>query len=216
MNFVQNFADMQISLRNERRGFMRKPQARGMYGYLGLGSNQGGRAANLRKALQAIEREGPMSSDALIESPVYESAPLYVTEQPRFLNMVVGGSIAQGLMPDDLLVTLKVIEAAMGRDLSAAGQRNGPRPIDLDILLLFQADSAGACRPDHAVIRDAPDLTIPHPRMAERAFVLLPLRDLAPDLEHPTLHRTIADLAAQVQDQDCRKLGYLEEIEQGM
>lgn len=172
--------------------------------YLGLGANQGDRAAHLRAAVAWLA--GVLDAAPLACSPVYATAPLYVTAQPEFLNLVVAGA-ARDLAPADLLARLLAFEAAQGRDRRPDAPRYGPRPIDLDILLAFADDQRR-----QPIIVATPDLVIPHPRLAERAFVLRPLRDLAPDLAHPTLGVTIADLAARVADQDARPLGSLADL----
>ena len=172
-----------------------------MFVFVGLGSNQGDRMANLRAGIEGFTRLA--GSDGVQPSPVYESAPMYFTEQPSFLNMVIGGSV--NIAPWELLNAFKEIEGTLGRDLSIRAQRNGPRPLDMDILLAYEHDwpiSQDAI----PIVLDIPGLTIPHPRMAERAFVLYPLRDLVPNMVHPTLHQTIAVLAEAVAEQDVRRL----------
>ncbi len=148
-----------------------------MFVYLGLGTNLGDRAANLSQAIRRLAA----AVTILRQSSVYESAPLHVADQPDFLNMVVMGETA--LSPHDLLRAIKAIEAEMGRDLSPNAQRFGPRPIDIDIVLA--AHVANPHTPADYIVVDAPDLTIPHPRMAERAFVLYPLLELDADLRDP-------------------------------
>lgn len=110
-------------------------------------------------------------------SDVYESEPVGVTEQPWFWNLVV--RLRTALEPQDLLATVKDIEAALGR---TTGPRWGPRPIDIDILLYANR------------ITDDENLQIPHPRMLERGFVLRPLADIDPDLVHPRSGVRIAEL----------------------
>jgi 2-amino-4-hydroxy-6-hydroxymethyldihydropteridine diphosphokinase len=145
--------------------------------FLGLGSNLGDRLANLQAAQAAL---APQVS-ILAASPVYETAPWGYRDQPPFLNRVVQAQT--GLSPVDLLAYLKRIEVTLGRKPNF---RNGPRLIDLDIL--FYDD----------LVLETPDLVIPHPRLAERAFVLVPLADLAPDLRHPLLGLTIRALLQSV------------------
>lgn len=147
--------------------------------YLGLGTNLGDRWDNLRQAVTALGELGRV----VAWSRVFETRPMYVTDQPAFLNMAV--HLDTGLPPRPLLSALKTLEDRMGRVVS---RRYGPRLIDLDILLY-----------DDARV-DAPDLTIPHPRLAERRFALAPLADLAPALDHPGAGRSIAQLLACLSD----------------
>lgn len=142
--------------------------------YLALGANLGDRRANLAAALAAL----PPHVWVERVSHLFETEPAYVTDQPRFLNAVLRG--VTGLTPVALLARLKQIEQELGR---AAGPRFGPRPIDLDILLYDD------------LALDSPDLTIPHPRMAERPFVLVPLAQIAPDLTPPGWSAPVAALA---------------------
>ena len=153
--------------------------------FLGLGSNLGDRLAHLRAALEALE---PAYHIERLSS-VYETAPQLVTDQPAFYNLVCAGRTS--LTPHDLLRLLKELEARLGRQ---SRYRYGPREIDLDILLYGD------------LVLETEDLTIPHPRLAERAFVLVPLAEIAPDLLHPVLKRPIRELAAMVSDQPAKRL----------
>ena len=153
--------------------------------FLGLGSNLGDRLAHLRAALKALE---PAYHIERLSS-VYETAPQLVTDQPAFYNLVCAGRTS--LTPADMLRFLKELEARLGRQWR---YRYGPREIDLDILLYGD------------LIMETEDLTIPHPRLAERAFVLVPLAEIAPDLLHPVLKRPIRELAAQVSEQPVKRL----------
>lgn len=156
--------------------------------FLGLGSNLGDRDAHLRAALQGLA--AAFQVERL--SSVYETAPQLVLEQPSYHNLVCAGRTA--LSPEALLHFLKALEQRLGRTPT---YRYGPREIDLDILLYGDQ------------IIKTPELTVPHAGMAERAFVLIPLAEIAPDLRHPVLHRTIRDLAAAVADQGVQRLGSL-------
>ncbi|TMF43049.1 MAG: 2-amino-4-hydroxy-6-hydroxymethyldihydropteridine diphosphokinase, partial [Chloroflexi bacterium] len=132
--------------------------------YLGLGSNLGDRRGNLAAALQRLREVFEITS----VSSVYDTEPVGFADQPRFLNIVLKGQTA--LDPEALLDYVKQIEAKLGRQPSF---RYGPRPIDIDILLYD----------DLHIEQD--NLTIPHPRMAERAFVLVPLAEIAPESVEP-------------------------------
>lgn len=145
--------------------------------YLGLGSNLGDRQANLGAAISAL----PPAVLLLAQSPIYQTAPWGYTDQADFLNQVVQAETE--LSPQELLAHLKGVEAQVGRTPTF---RYGPREIDLDIL--FYDDLS----------IELPGLTIPHPRLAQRAFVLVPLADLAPDFKHPALDHTISELLASV------------------
>jgi 2-amino-4-hydroxy-6-hydroxymethyldihydropteridine diphosphokinase len=154
--------------------------------YLGLGSNLGDRAAQLRAALAALDRL-PGTRVRRV-SALYESAPWGVTGQPAFLNAVA--EVNTGLAPHDLLHAVKAIEREAGRE---AGPRWGPRPLDIDLLLYD----------DQQV--DSPDLVIPHPRLAERRFVLAPLCDLLPTWTDAT-GRSIDALLLTVADQPVTRV----------
>ncbi|HEX8036983.1 MAG TPA: 2-amino-4-hydroxy-6-hydroxymethyldihydropteridine diphosphokinase [Ktedonobacterales bacterium] len=157
--------------------------------YFGLGSNLGERDRNVQAALDALA--GVVRLTAV--SSVYDTAPLLVTDQPRFHNAVCAGHTS--LAPLDLLHRIKSMEQTLGR---VEGVRFGPRVIDIDLLFYDQ------------LVIETPELTLPHPRLAERAFVLAPLAEIAPDLLHPVFHVTISALAATVlSGADIRSLGHL-------
>jgi 2-amino-4-hydroxy-6-hydroxymethyldihydropteridine diphosphokinase len=133
--------------------------------YLGLGSNLGDRAAHLQFALEGLaDRAGRV----VAISPVYETDPVGGPPQPDFLNAVV--AVETSLSPRELLRVAKALEAAAGREPPEPGRRWEPRPLDIDILMVGDERS------------DEPDLVVPHPRIHQRAFVLAPLADVAPEL----------------------------------
>jgi len=145
--------------------------------YLGLGSNMGNRQDNLDRALDLLSqrlRTGKVSS-------IYDTEPIGNVNQPRFLNLVC--QVYTRLAPRELLTLAKGIELKLGR---ALGKSNAPRPIDIDIL--FYGD----------LVIETPELVIPHPRLTERAFVLVPLDEIAPDLVHPVSGKTVKELVRAV------------------
>jgi 2-amino-4-hydroxy-6-hydroxymethyldihydropteridine diphosphokinase len=155
--------------------------------YLGLGANLGDRGAALNGAAAAIAKiPGVRLLDV---SPVYETEPIGAVEQPPFLNAVV--AVETTLAPADLLPLLREIETALGR---RERERWGPREIDIDILLYD-----GLVYSDEAV-------TVPHPEMERRRFVLVPLREIAPDLVHPVNGMRVEEMAAAVRDNGRVKL----------
>lgn len=143
--------------------------------YLSLGSNLGDRAANLKQAIASL----PPQMTVKAKSDVYETPPWSYTEQQAFLNQAVMATTY--LDPEPLLKHLKRLETALGRQ---ATFRYGPRLIDIDIL--FYDD----------LVLETPLLTVPHPHLHERGFVLIPMMDIAPALLHPVSGRSVRELTA--------------------
>jgi 2-amino-4-hydroxy-6-hydroxymethyldihydropteridine diphosphokinase len=148
--------------------------------FLSLGSNLGDRREHLARALAALEKGGVR---VLRSSSLYRTQPVGFAGQPWFYNQVVEAST--GLEPEDLLALIKRVERDRGR---RPGPKNRPRPVDIDILL------AG----DRTVLTE--NLVVPHPRMAERNFVLVPLLEIAPGAVHPTRKKKISELSAECPD----------------
>ena len=146
--------------------------------YLCLGSNLGNRQENLDWALELLSQRVRLAK----VSSVYETEPVGNINQPRFLNMVC--EVYTRLEPAQLLTLAKSIETKLGR----TGRSNEPRPIDVDIL--FYGDQ----------VIETPELVIPHPRMTKRAFVLVPLTEIAPDLVHPVSGKTAKELLKAVKE----------------
>ena len=160
--------------------------------YIGLGSNLGDRVALLQAAINAIQHLG----DSIKISAVYETEPFGVDEdQPKYLNMVMAirtDSSAAGLLSEFL-----DIERAHGR---TRHRPNESRTLDIDILMYGDR------------VLDTPELVLPHPRMHERAFVMLPLSEIAPQAVHPTLKITVSEIAAELSDQGVYRVGEIDEL----
>jgi 2-amino-4-hydroxy-6-hydroxymethyldihydropteridine diphosphokinase len=158
-------------------------------GYLGLGSNVGDRRANLQAAIEDLWIHGVQ---AITSSSVYETEPVgEVTEQPEFLNACV--QIETALAPEPLLDACKAVERALGRQ--PGGVRHGPRPIDVDVLMLGDVE------------HESERLVVPHRELAARRFVLVPLLELDPDATLPGGERLDAALAALGPGQAVRRAG---------
>lgn len=151
---------------------------------LGLGSNlsidncQDTRELNLKKAVFLLTQNGMRLE---YQSKIYETEPVGFQKQPKFLNMVIG--LTTELKPQVCLKLIKQIEIELGR---VKGIKNGPRTIDLDILFYDQ------------LVISQDNLIVPHPRMHERAFVLVPLAEILPDYYHPVLHKKVTELLKKV------------------
>ena len=141
--------------------------------YLSLGSNVGNRDANLRNAIEKLGELG----EVVAVSSFYETEPMEFTDQPWFLNCAA--AVKTELMPRHFLSKVLSIEQRMGRRRT---QPKGPRTIDIDILLFGNS------------VISTPQLEVPHPAMHKRRFVLEPLAEIAPDMKHPKLQRTVRDL----------------------
>ena len=160
--------------------------------YIGVGSNIGDRARYLDAAVDAMRDLG----EVIALSQVYDTEPCDVpSPQNRYLNMVVGLDTA--LSPIQLLDGMLAIERNHGRIRTV---RNAPRTLDLDILFYGSLKI------------DSHRLTVPHPRAHDRAFVLVPMSDIAPSLQHPTVNRTIRELCADVSASGIVRLGTLAQL----
>jgi 2-amino-4-hydroxy-6-hydroxymethyldihydropteridine diphosphokinase len=158
-------------------------------GYLGLGSNVGDRRAMLERAVAALPAHGV---DVVAASSVYETEPVgLVLDQRDFYNACV--RVRTAFEPEQLLDACKEVERVLGRE--AGGVRHGPRPIDVDVLLLGSLEYSSA------------RLTLPHPEVLSRRFVLVPLLELDPELTLPDGRRVADGLSALGEGQDVRRVG---------
>ncbi|MBU2591595.1 MAG: 2-amino-4-hydroxy-6-hydroxymethyldihydropteridine diphosphokinase [Nitrospinota bacterium] len=156
--------------------------------FIGIGSNMGDPTANCLEAITRLEIVGDI--EILSRSSLYKTAPIGSKEQDWFVNCVVGVATTLGPLP--LLKKLMIIEDSMGR---VRKEKWGERIIDLDILLYGDK-----------IVREE-GLTIPHPLMHERGFVLIPLEEIAPDVPHPVLNMSISLVADMVRDQKVVRIG---------
>lgn len=154
--------------------------------YLALGTNMGNRVQNLKDAIAALSPQMEVKA----KSHIYETPPWGYEDQPWFLNQVL--KVQTYLAPEPLLKHIKRLETALGRKVSF---RNGPRLIDIDIL--FYDD----------LVLDTPLLTLPHPRLHERGFVLLPMMDLAPDFVHPVMQKSVREMLASCNLSGIKQMG---------
>jgi 2-amino-4-hydroxy-6-hydroxymethyldihydropteridine diphosphokinase len=163
--------------------------------YIALGSNLGDRKKILTTATDRLGWLGRV----VARSSLYETEPVGYRDQPAFLNAVLGLETKLGPLP--LLHALLSIERELGRDRSQ-GVYNGPRTLDLDLLLLGDAIVAGK------------ELTLPHPALSQRRFVLAPLAEIAPQLRHPQLKQTMADLLAHLPIEGENRVSSVRRLEQ--
>ena len=155
--------------------------------FLGLGSNVGNREANLWDAVKHLEQTGEIR--ILRRSSLYETQPQELLHQPWFLNAVV--EVETGMFPIQLLARVREIERDMGRRRVAP---KGPRNIDIDILFYGRS------------VIDTTELQVPHPRLAQRRFVLEPLAEIAPDFRHPVTGKTASEMLGALEPQGVRRL----------
>ena len=151
--------------------------------YLALGSNMGNRLANLKAAISNVTPQMTVKK----KSSVYETPPWGFKEQDAFLNQVI--KVKTSLAPEPLLRHLKRLEVALGR---VPNFQNGPRLIDIDILFF-----------DNMII-ETPPLIVPHPRLHERAFVLVPLAEIEPDFIHPILQKSVSKLLEDLDQSEIK------------
>ena len=149
--------------------------------YIGLGSNLRSPAGPPAETIEAAFRALGQLGEVVSRSSLYETAPVGMTDQPSFINAAAALRMAES--PETLLERLLAIERDFGRDRRSSTPK-GPRTLDLDLLLV------------DGLMVNTPALTLPHPALAERRFVLEPLAEIAPELQHPLLHATMRDLLA--------------------
>ncbi len=159
--------------------------------FIGLGTNLGNKQENLKKAVEEVKR----SSEIIAVSSLYETEPYGIIDQPLFYNHVL--EIKTDFSPEALLIKLQGIEYKIGRVRTV---KNGPRIIDLDIL--FYGD----------MVLEKENLSIPHPRIHERAFVLIPMSEIASSFLHPVFKKTILELLSEIPKQEQEKVNFIKKI----
>ena len=168
--------------------------------YIGIGSNLTSSAGSPAQAVRAAIDSLGSAGEILAQSSLYRTAPVDYQDQPAFVN--AAAAIRTNLQPEALLEALLAIEHAFGRD-RATGIPKGTRTLDLDLLLMTEEDGNG-------LLCQSPSLTLPHPEIACRRFVLAPLAEIAPELVHPTLHRTIGALLEELPGEGPNSAGAIE------
>jgi 2-amino-4-hydroxy-6-hydroxymethyldihydropteridine diphosphokinase len=160
----------------------------GYMAYIGLGSNlasaAGSSVETVRAAISALSALGSV----VAQSSLYRTAPVGYREQPYFINAVV--CLETALEPEHLLREMLTIERSFGRDRRESVPK-GPRTLDLDLLLVLDSGA-------EAVIFESPTLTLPHPEIVSRGFVLQPLVEIAPELRHPVMRKTMRELLKEL------------------
>ena len=168
--------------------------------FIGLGANLPSPAGTPEQTLLAVMQDLAGAGHVTARSSLYETEPVGNPNQPAFVNAVV--QLETEMEPEALLDFLLATERRYGRDRREAGANTagGPRPLDLDLLLV------------DAVVMDTPQLTLPHPALAQRRFVLQPLSEIAPHLRHPVLGRTMTELLALLPEEGANRSGSVRRI----
>jgi 2-amino-4-hydroxy-6-hydroxymethyldihydropteridine diphosphokinase len=162
-----------------------------MTAYIGIGSNLSSKAGSPAETVEAAIAALSDLSKVVARSSLYQTEPVGFTEQPMFINAVI--AVQTGLSPEALLEKLLDIERRFGRDRKSSIPK-GPRMLDLDLLLM------------DGLTLHTPTLTLPHPALAERRFVLAPLAEIAPEVLHPVLQKTMRELLQELPEEGVRLL----------